>query len=136
MCHIDHSGLGCLLSLGPLILVYSSTTDFWCLGSPDPFIPARLFIECAPVAECGLSRRGSRLLLHILTAARCLIPSTTDLHSRIVEIRSLEYLTASLTHTITLWFPFSFLKKDTPLAYGQFFASLSFIPCALNMFIL
>lgn len=59
----------------------------------------------------GLSRGASRLLLHMLTAVKCLIavfwkrtavPSLSDLQQRILEIRSMERLSASLANQIDL----------------------------------
>lgn len=55
----------------------------------------------------GLSRGGSRLLLHILTAAKCLIaafwkrtvvPSLSDIQQRICDISLKERLSASLVN--------------------------------------
>lgn len=65
------------------------------------------FLLNAP--SCALGRRSLRLLLHILTAAKCLIatfwkrshtPSLSDLCTRIKEIRTMEHLTALLNSRV------------------------------------
>lgn len=79
------------------------------LGSHVSLSPITYLLNVPPK---GLSRGASRLLLHILTAAKCLIavfwkrtafPSSTDIHHRIVEIRSMDRLSASLASQIDLF---------------------------------
>lgn len=84
-------------------LVYSVS------GIRIPLSPLAFLLNVPP---CKLSCKTSRLLLHMLTAAKCLIaalwkqnslPSLSDLHSRLKEIRTMEYLTALLNNKIYLF---------------------------------
>lgn len=69
----------------------------------DVRVPLKLLAYLLNVSPCKLSLRASQLLLNILTMVKWLIatfwkcsspPSSLDLHSRIREVRSMEYLTA------------------------------------------
>lgn len=72
------------------------------VGVELPLTPLSLLLN---VPSYKLTRKASRLVLHMLTTAKCLIsafwkcsspPSIDDLYSRIKQIRSMEHLTVLL----------------------------------------
>lgn len=79
------------------------------MGVDIPLSPLSYLLNLPPK---GLSRHASRLLLHILTAARCLVavfwkrtsvPSLLDVRSRIMDIRTMESMSASLTNQVDVF---------------------------------
>lgn len=86
------------------------------LGVRIPLSPLAFFLNVPP---CKLYHKSSWLLLHILTAANCLIvtfwkqrclPSFMDLHSQIKVIRTMKHLITLLNNQLDLygsvWTPF------------------------------
>lgn len=76
------------------------------IGVEIPWSPLAYLLNVPP---CKLGHKASHLLLHILTAAKCLIasfwkqkssPSPSNVHSRIKEIRTLTHLTTVLNNRI------------------------------------
>lgn len=76
------------------------------LDAGVPFDPKVFLLGLPPTS---LLKRSKKLLSHILTAARCLValkwkqrepPSISELHSRIRDVKRMEYLTASLNNDL------------------------------------
>lgn len=74
-----------------------------------PLDPANFMFNMRPN---GLSNMAFKLLVHILTAAKCLIaafwkqripPTLTDLHTRMGEIKRVERITASLHNNLEVF---------------------------------
>lgn len=81
----------------------------------------KIFLLGLPPAT--FSKISNKLLAHVLTAARCLValkwkkresPSLSKLHSRIRDVKRMEYLTASLNDTLDkhnrIWEPWVLLE--------------------------
>lgn len=71
-----------------------------------PLDPKTFVLGLPPIS---LSKRSKKLVSHILTGARCLValkwkqrepPSLSELHSRIRDVKRMEYLTASINDTL------------------------------------
>lgn len=93
----------------PLIVPYWRTVHSLVhsiFGSWVPFDPKMFLLGLPPPS---FSQSSKKLLAQVLTAGRCLIalkwkrrepPSLFELHSRIRDVKRMEYLTASLNNTL------------------------------------
>lgn len=125
-CYKDRGTLFHVYWTCPLIIPYWGMVQSLLQSIFDTgvLLDPRIFLLGLPPTT--FSKASKKLLAHVLTAARCLVslkwkkretPSLTELHSRIRDVKRMEYLTASLNDTLEkhnrIWKPW--VLFETPV---------------------